>query len=128
MSNYTEQAEKFAELHNIKLKINNIEYKKHFADDKEERYVFNCTLTRNKKRYTFNFGQSISAGNEDPTIYDILTCLTKHDPETFEFFCSNYGYNEDSRKAYKTYLAVCKEYEAMERLFGDILEELQEIE
>jgi hypothetical protein len=128
MNNYNEQAEKFAKLHNIKLKINHSEYKKYFDDDKEQRYVFNCTLTRNKKRYTFNFGQSISAGNEEPTIYNILSTLTKYSPETFEFFCSNYGYNEDSRKAYKTYLAVCKEYEAMERLFGDILEELREIE
>lgn len=60
-------------------------------------------------------------------MYSVLACLTKCDPETFERFCDNYGYNEDSRSAEKTYKAVCKEWKAVERLFGDILEEFLEI-
>jgi len=64
----------------------------------------------------------------EPTMYDVLTCLTKYDPETFENFCSEYGYDEDSRTAERTYKAVCKEYEAVDRLFSDVMEELQEIQ
>lgn len=64
----------------------------------------------------------------NPTMYDVLTCLTKYDPYSFEDFCGDYGYDEDSRKAEKIYRAVVKEYKAVQRLFGDILEELQEIE
>lgn len=128
MTNYTLNAENFAKENNIKLKINDVEYKKHFADDKQERYVFNCTLSRNGKQYTFNFGQSIAQDSNEPTIYDILACLTKYNPETFEDFCSSYGYDNDSIKALKTYKAVCKEYEAVNRLFADIMEELQEIQ
>lgn len=63
-----------------------------------------------------------------PEIYDVLASLTKTDPETFENFCSEYGYDEDSRKAYKVFLAVTKEYNAVINLFGDIIEELSEIQ
>lgn len=125
---YQQQANDFATKHNVKLKINRTTYGKHFAEDKESRYIFNCTLTRNRKRYTFNFGQSIAAGNTKPAMYDILTCLTKYNPETFENFCSEYGYNTDSINAQKTYKAVKREFNGVNRLFSDILEQLQEIQ
>lgn len=126
---YQKQANDFAKKHGITLKIKSSEYKKHFIDDKEQRYVFRCQLICNKKSYTFSFGQSIAFGSKKPTMYDILTCMTKHDPGSFENFCSEYGYDTDSIKASKIYTAVCREFEAMERLFTEeILEEMQEIQ
>ena len=126
--NYQQHANEFATKNGIKLKINSSKYGKHFPEDKESRYIFNCTLIRNRKKYTFNFGQSIAARNETPTMYDILTCLEKYENANFEDFCDNYGYNNDSIKALKTYKAVSKEYKNVFRLFGDIMEELQEIQ
>jgi hypothetical protein len=126
--NYQQQANEFATATGTKLKINRSEYGKHFAEDKERRYIFNCTLTRNGKKFTLNFGQSIAAEDTPPTMYDILTCLTKYDPETFENFCGEYGYNTDSIKALKTYKAVQREFKGVNRLFSDILEQLQEIQ
>lgn len=127
--NYQKQANDFAKKHGITLKIKDSEYKKHFIDDKEQRYVFRCQLICNKKSYTFNFGQSINAGSNEPTMYDILTCMTKYDPGSFENFCSEYGYELESGKAEKIYKAVCKEFEAMERLFTEeTLGEMQEIQ
>lgn len=127
--NYTKQASEFAQKTGTKLAvIGEPEYRKYFPDDKQARYVFKLRLTRNRKRYTFNFGQSINDGTKEPTLYDVLTCLTKYDPETFENFCSEYGYDTDSRSAERTYKAVCKEWAAVERLFSDCLEELQEIQ
>jgi hypothetical protein len=65
---------------------------------------------------------------KEPTMYDVLTCLTKYDPGTFEDFCGDYGYDEDSRRAEKTYHAVVKEFEGMQRLFtSEELEILAEI-
>src|SRR5690606_25564021 len=55
---------------------------------------------------------------EEPTMYDILACLTTQDPETFEDFCSSYGYDTDSRSAKKIYKAVVKEYDNMCKLFN----------
>lgn len=126
---YQKQANDFANKHGITLEIGSPDYGRHFHDDKESRYIFPVTLKCHGKQYTFKFGQSINGGDEEPTMYDILTCMTKYDPETFENFCSEFGYDTDSRKAEKTYKAVKKEYAAMKRLFSnEVLEEMQEIQ
>ena len=117
-SNYDQQAEKFAKKYGVKLSfIGDPEYRKYFPEDKEYRYVFKCRLTRAGKSYTFTFGQSLADGSKEPTLYDILACLTKYDPESFENFCSEYGYDSDSRTAERTYKAVCKEFAGVDRLF-----------
>ena len=59
-----------------------------------------------------------------PTAYDILACLTKYDPYTFEDFCSEYGYDTDSRRAKKTYKAVQKEYNSLAAMYSDLEMEL----
>ena len=56
---------------------------------------------------------------EIPTAYDVLACLTKYDPGTFEDFCDEFGYDTDSRKAEKTYNAVREEWLNVTRLFTD---------
>lgn len=125
---YQQQANDFATKHNVKLKINRTTYGYHFEEDEQKRYIFNCTLTRKRQKFTLDFGQSIAAEDTPPTMYDILSCITKYNPETFEDFCSEYGYNTDSINAQKTYKAVKREFNGVNRLFGDILEELQEIQ
>ena len=56
---------------------------------------------------------------EIPSDYDILACLTKYDPGTFESFCSEFGYEQDSRRAEETYNATKDEYNNLCRLFSD---------
>ena len=36
-----------------------------------------------------------------PTAYDILSCLTKHDPGLHEDFCSEYGYDTEGKRHMK---------------------------
>ena len=72
-------------------------------------------------------GINIRQTKKAPSIYDILACLTKYDPGRFEEFCGEYGYDEDSKKAEGTYREVLDEWRNVERMFGDVLEELQEI-
>ena len=128
-NDYVRDANRFAVKHGIQLSfVGEPEYKKHFSDDDKHRWVFKCKLSRCGKQYTFAFGQSIAEGAEEPTMYDILTCLQKYDVGTFEDFCGDFGYDTDSRRAEKIYTAVCKEYEAVDRLFHDIIDELQEIQ
>lgn len=80
------------------------------------------------KQYTFNFGQSIASGSNQPTMYDILACLQKYPVGTFNDFCGDFGYDNDSITAHKIYKAVAREYKNMERVFGSqVLEEMQEI-
>lgn len=125
--NYQKQANDFAQKTGTRLTILSNEFKSMW-NEKQSRTVFKCKLTRKGKQYTFEFGQSIQAGSEEPTQYDILACLTKNDPGSFEDFCGDYGYNDDSKKAEKIYKAVCKEFAAVDRLFSDVMEELQEIQ
>ena len=127
MNEYEKQANDFAKKYGVKIVVLSKEYKKHFEDDDQNRWVFKLRLTRNKKKYTFEFGQSIACGEMIPTMYDVLACLQKYEIGTFQDFCSDFGYNDDSIRAYKTYKAVLKEYNAVNRLFGDVLDELQEI-
>ena len=100
----------------------------YFPDDKEQRDIYRITLKNKLHTYRFNFGQSINNTGIAPRPYDILSCLTKYEVGTFENFCGDYGYDIDSRKAYKTYKAVMKEWKNVELLFSpEQIELLQEI-
>ena len=64
-----------------------------------------------------------------PTPYDVLACLTKYPPGTFEQFCAEYGYDSDSRCAFDTWVNVVEEWFRVNQFFTDEeLEELREIE
>lgn len=87
---------------------------------------------KTSEHYTVAFGHKgrhrIEPTKQNPpTMYSVLAALTKYDPDTFENFCADYGYDEDSRKAFDVYLAVQKEWYEVRRIFHDVLEELQEI-
>lgn len=128
-TNYEKQANDFLQKTNTTIKVEYLKYDKHFADDKESRHIFKVIIKRDKKQFSLNFGQSIYNGAKEPTNYDILSCLQKYDLGTFENFCSEFGYSEDSRTAEKTYHAVCKEYDNVCKIWSDKeIEELQEIQ
>ena len=66
---------------------------------------------------------------KEPKLYDVLACLQKYEVGTFEDFCNEFGYDNDSISAKKTYKAVSKEYDKMCTLFNnDELEVLQYIQ
>lgn len=174
MENYNEQAILFLEKTNTKFEIKFLENSFHFEDDTETRDIYEVTLTKDGRQYTFNFGQSVfnsgfylNYGNRKislnrewlklsksdlqknikrnvvfdfqphtdkinypivPTEYDVLACLTKYDPETFEDFCDNYGYNSDSIKANNIYHLVVEEWKNVCMLWSSSeVEELAEI-
>jgi len=64
-----------------------------------------------------------------PIAYDLLACLQKCDVGSFENFCGDFGYDEDSRSAERTYDAVRDEWRKVQRFFTvQELEQLQEIQ
>lgn len=114
-----------------------LEYKKHdyyFPGDKERRDIWQFKFTNENGSYSGTFGQSIANVGKQPTAYDIVACMTKSEPGSFDNFCGDFGYeeyddtskvNKDSLRIYK---AVCREFEGMSRLFTDEqLEAMQEI-
>ena len=65
------------------------------------------------------YGDGIRVNIPHPTAYDLLACLQKSDPGSFENFCPEFGYDSDSRTAERTYKAVKEEFQGLERLFTD---------
>lgn len=128
VSSYEKDANDFLNAVGAKLKVEYLTHDFYFSDDKETRDIYRFTLSRNGKKYTAKFGQSIADTGQEPNAYDILSCITKYDPCTFEDFCADFGYDSDSRKAEKIYDACCREYAGVVRVFGDVLEQLQEIQ
>jgi hypothetical protein len=128
-TNYEKQAADFMTKTGATMKVDYLKNDYHFDGDKETRDIYRITLKRAGRRYSFNFGTSLTdtKTNTAPTAYDVLACLTNYDPGDFANFCASYGYDEDSRKAEKIYKAVLKEWAGVERLFSDVIEELQEI-
>ena len=132
---YITQALDFGKKYNVKLSVISVAYKPYFTNDKVSRYVFKLKLSRGRKSFTFEFGQSIINGDKTPILYDVLSCLQKYEVGSFKNFCSEFGYEEMDLDIYKInktslkiYKSVCKEFDNMEKLFGDVMEELQEIQ
>ncbi len=128
---YEKQANDFLKKAKATMQISFVKIGPFFSDDKEVRSIYKFTIASQNGRYTGKFGQSVfeSQNGTMPTSYDILSCLTKYNPGTFENFCGDYGYDTDSRKAEKTYKAVVKEYEGLSKVFTTRqLEEMQEIQ
>lgn len=128
---YQEQAKNFCDKTNTNIYINFTDCVKDPWQEGSNNWnnQYKVIIKRNNKQMTITFTDSIhnTIYGKEPTAYDILACLTKYNPYSFEDFCLEYGYNEDSIKAYKTYQAVQKEYNNVIRLFDDVIEELQEI-
>lgn len=137
-SDYEKQAREFLEGCGATMEAAFSYYGPYFDDDGSKRRVYRIVFHRgDRKPWAFDFGQSIakSGGTNNghrqhakkPTAYDVLACVTKYDVGTFENFCAEFGYDVDSRKAEKLYFDVQKEASECQRMFGDVMEKLQEI-
>lgn len=60
MTTYEQQAKEFLEATGSTFTFKFLRNGKHFEDDKEDRDIYEITLQRGQRKYTFNFGQSIN--------------------------------------------------------------------
>ena len=128
MNGYEKQANDFLKETGTTFEVEQLARGKYFPNDAEERDIYKITLIREDDFYSFKFGQSIANRGVEPTPYDVLACLTTCNPESFDDFCDNYGYDNDSISAFKTYKAVVKEYKKVYNLYNaDELKRLSEI-
>ena len=84
---------------------------------------FKCRLSVNGKSFTFPFYQGLGI-KEDPEVKGVLECLLldSSTPESLEYFCSEFDYDIDSKKAEKTHKACLKIKAKLEGLLGDNFE------
>lgn len=121
---YVEDKEKFKTMSKeIKIFLSKPKLKKYFDEDKQERNVYRVTITRNKDKTSFMYGDSINNTEEgkQPDIYTILCCCGSdyHTEENFKDFCSEFGYNEDSIKALKLHKKCLKQSEKIKKIFTE---------
>lgn len=82
---------------------------------------FRCTVRAHKHRFTIYFSQG-SAYTNPPTVAEILYSLAMDASSAhgcFEDFCSEMGYDTDSRRAYETWGTCNQTRVRLIRMFGE---------
>jgi hypothetical protein len=94
---------------------------------------YRVTISRKGGRVSFDFWNSlkdVQDGKTELRPYDVLACISGdvNCPETFEDFCSEYGYEEDSRKAEQMWRRCAAFGRRLRAFFSEEeIKELQEI-
>jgi hypothetical protein len=93
-----------------------------------------CVFHKDRARMTTYFSMGRGHSGREPTADQVLECLVSDassidNARGFDDWCSEYGYDTDSRKAEKTY-AACKRATDKLRAFlgGDAYETLMDLE
>lgn len=86
--------------------------------------IWRCKLTFQGRKIVKLFRMGLGHNGKEPTSADVVSCLLSDAScayGSFEDFCSDLGYDTDSRKAYRTYKACVKTRGHLEFLFGETL-------
>jgi hypothetical protein len=81
------------------------------------------------RQMTLNFSQGYGIFGE-PTLESVLNCLISDSNcgETFQEFCDNFGYDNDSRKAEKTFNTILKQTSKLKKLLDNNFNDLASCE
>jgi hypothetical protein len=94
-----------------------------------DRYIIE--FTRGGTKLTIEFWNSWIDRNagKDPEAYDVIACMEKSDPGTFEDWCADLGYDTDPRKSEKTWRACVNQWLKVRAFFtAEEIEQLQEVQ
>ena len=128
MDECEQQAKVFLEKHNLSFSTEYKDYGRYFEDDTQERAIYRIRIGRkNNRSITFNFGQSIekTGTGTKPTAYGVLASISGDItcPYVFEEFCSEVGYEEDSRIAERVFKKTLKLAKRLNAFFSEGEEE-----
>jgi hypothetical protein len=111
----------FAQEHGITAIPVQVESNPHMPEARDGSRHWKVTLRKGAARLTVPFTQG-SAHTKTPTAIDVLSCLASDAQSadyTFAEWCSELGFDADSRSAEKTFKAVKKQSAALRRFLGD---------
>jgi hypothetical protein len=91
-------------------------------DNSAAMHHWRCTLKAGRSRWTVPFSMG-SALLHEPTSAEVLDCLASdasgyENAHSFEDWCSDYGYDTDSRKAERTYRVLGQQAHKLKKLLG----------
>lgn len=117
----------FVKENNIRINVEYADRNPNMSDDDWSRSAFHykTVLKRKNKQMTVYFSKG-SALTEEPTVEEVLNSIAMDsvsylNGDSFEDFCSEFGYDTDSRRAEKTYNAVIRQGEKAENFLGSKL-------
>ena len=152
MHDYHKQAADLLEKFGVKFEYTTLGSEVSRVDPKRKNYRYIARFIRPGKQVEFDFHGSIAdyeaaeigvprkgfgkftALYPDRTrrilqAYSVLASLTKYNPGMFSDFCLEYDCDEDSRKAFEGYTAVCEEWKKVSSFFSaSEIEQLQEVQ
>jgi len=135
MNQYDQQALDFLAKHGITFSFKLANTKVPSWDKNRQCNHFVATFKKGKSKLSFDFFDSIHNFQKGVVELDAYTALTVcsaeiHCADTFEDFCSEYGYDEDSRSAEKTFRALSKMSKKLKKFFDteEMREDLGEIQ
>jgi hypothetical protein len=89
-----------------------------------------CTLSRPKgnqgRRMTVTFSMGEGHGGKAPELAQVLSSLAldasgDESANTFQHWCDEFGFDADSRRAHRTFLAAARQTKALKRFLGEEL-------
>jgi hypothetical protein len=92
-------------------------------DNSDRMDHWRVTLRAGRSRMTLVFSKGIGHNGEPPTLEEILDCLASdaagfENTRNFEDWCSEYGYETDSRRAERVYKAIQNQVARLKNLLG----------
>ena len=93
-------------------------------EDSDNMDNWRCVLRAGHRRMTVYFSKGVGHKGTEPTAAEVLDCLASdaagvENARSFEEWCSEYGYDTDSRKAERIFKACARQAAALRRLLGD---------
>ena len=114
----------FVKRNNIKIGVEWAEKNPNMIEDAWSKTAnhYKTILKKDNKQLTVYYSMGSALTNE-PTAEEVLNSLALDgsvylNNNSFEDFCSEFGYDEDSRKAEKTYNTILKQAEKTEKFLG----------
>lgn len=109
---------------------NGISMKSEYADSNPNMTDFHgdhwkVIVKANGKRMTLHFSKGYGHNGKEPDVCEVISCLASDasslEGNDFESWCSDLGYDTDSRKAEKTYKVCERQAAKLRNLLGDVL-------
>ena len=117
----------------MKIKKTLVKRDYYIKGDTEVRNIYRVTITKDKKRISFSFGDSIANTQEGRKLdnYSILACCkldyysAKEYYPTFEDFANSFGYDIEDKKNQKIYKECIKQADKLHKIFT--LEDIEKL-
>ena len=116
----TQTLKQFIKNNDIKMTVKRIDERKDIKWNNANH--FKCTLKNGSKSISINFSQGYGIKN-DPELELVLDALRTDfiSSGSFQDFCDNFGYDQDSIEASKIYKTCLKNTEKVKKLFNGSL-------